>query len=87
MYAPDYCNGYTVILDDQEAIFSSSELILEESSTYLRELYENGKIISHLGMFLQLKHILQTCSNRIIKTSSFYSRDSQIKFELNLVPL
>ena len=43
----DYCRDYDVVLVDEHAISENAQMMLEESTTFLYELFESGKSISH----------------------------------------
>ena len=46
----EYTKDYVTVLVDENSIKESANLLKEESSTFLYELFENGKSISHLSM-------------------------------------
>ena len=56
----DYCGDFTKICVDKPTLDSANELLQEESINYLNELHEKGKIISHLGMFIDLHRLINS---------------------------
>lgn len=82
----DYCRDFTLVLVDYESCFSSAELVCNESREYLREMYEQGKIISHLELFQDLKTIISFSHTKVINTSNFYRDNKEIFFNLKGVP-
>ena len=81
----DYLNGFNTILVDKEACLSSNDLLLEESTTYLYELFESGKEISHLQLNADIRRIL-TFESNLITTSSLKSNNEQLSFNAKQVP-
>ena len=47
----DYCKNFTNVIVDTKAVEESYDLLNEEAHSYLNELFENGKMISHLEMY------------------------------------
>lgn len=58
----DYCQNYNILFVDFDSVYNSYNLLIEESSNYLYELHEAGKIISHLNLY---KNYLDLFKNHI----------------------
>ena len=80
----DYCQKFHKIFVDLESIKYSNELLGDESLNYLNELYENGKIISHLQIFQDLFRIINPKSHTY--TSTFIERKDDASFNLKSIP-
>ena len=81
----DYTKDYTTVLVDETAIRASSDLLVEESITFLHELFENGKSISHLKMCFDFDELNFTRSN-LIHTSLLRSNERDIVFNCKNIP-
>ena len=81
----DYCSNFTTVLVDEEAIKDSASLLTEEATSFLNELFENGKSISHLKMCYEYDELHFNYSN-LIHTSLLQSRESDITFNCKNVP-
>ena len=81
----DYTKNYTTVLVDETAIKASSDLLVEESITFLHELFENGKSISHLKMCFDFDELNFTRSN-LIHTSLLRSNEKDIVFNCKNIP-
>ena len=81
----DYLNNFNVILVDKDASLSSNDLLLEESSSYLYELFESGKEISHLQLNEDIRKVL-TYQKNLITTFSLRSNNEQLLFNAKQVP-
>ena len=73
----EYCKNYDVVLVDEPAIKESYDLLAEESHSFLYELFENGKMISHLEIY-QNYYDLEFNQSRLIRTKLFKSDDKDI---------
>lgn len=80
----DYCKNYKIIIDDVESIKTANSLILDESTSFLNELHEAGKIISHLGLNQDINSLVNF--KNCIKTSMFLKNSSDISFNLKPIP-
>ena len=80
----DYCKGFITICVDTPTLDSANELLQEESINYLNELHERGKIISHLGMFLDLHRLVKYSS--CITTSELIENEEDKVFAFRNVP-
>ncbi len=81
----DYTKEYTTVLVDETAITNSANLLLEESSSFLQELFESGKSISHLQLCFDLDQ-LHFDRSKLIRTSLFKRDDKDIVFNCRPVP-
>jgi len=81
----DYCSDYDIVLVDEHAISESAQLMNEESSTFLYELFESGKSISHLSLFNDLNR-LHFNRSRLIRTAVLQRDESDITFNCKNVP-
>ncbi|MCR4911278.1 MAG: transcription-repair coupling factor [Bacilli bacterium] len=81
----DYCKGYNLVLVDEPAIKESYDLLAEESHSFLYELFENGRMISHLEMY-ENYYDLDYDHSRLIRTKIFKSDENDITFACKNVP-
>ena len=81
----DYCSDYDVVLVDEHALNESSNLMIEESSSFLYELFESGKAISHLSLFQEFSR-LPFNRNQLIRTAVLQRDDKDITFNCKNVP-
>ena len=81
----DYCRDYDVVLVDEHAISENAQMMLEESTTFLYELFESGKSISHLSLFYEYDRLPFNRSN-LIRTSILQSDDKDIVFNCKYIP-
>ena len=81
----DYCHDFTTVFVDDSAIRESYRLLADEVHTYLSELVENGRMISHLEMYEDIDdvHINLT---KFIKTKIFKNSEKDLIFECKNVP-
>ena len=82
----DYCSDYTKIIIDETSIDNSNRLLLEESSSYLEELHEKCKVISHLEMYQDIHRIVNFNGTNTIVTTTFKSKPNDISFDIKPVP-
>jgi len=82
----DYCKGYTIVLVDEAAIFNSETMMKEESRDFYRELFEGGKLISHLEAYQDIKQIISNSSSPTIRTSILPTSSTDLLFEIKGVP-
>ena len=82
----DYMNGATVILVDEESIFSSEEMMKNESREFYRELFETGKMISHIEAYQNIRGLLDNHCNPRITTSVLPKTFDSLNFEIKSVP-
>ena len=80
----DYCSEFTRICVDKPTLDSANELLQEESINYLNELHEKGKIISHLGMFMDLHRLVDY--KRCITTSELIESEEDQVFPFRSIP-
>ena len=81
----DYCDKFTTVLVDEEAVKESANILNEEATSFLQELFENGKSISHLKMCLDYEDLHFSYSN-LIHTSLLQSKESDIVFNCKHIP-
>lgn len=82
----NYCADYTRIILDESAIDNSNRLLQEDSFSYLEELHERGKIISHLEMYQDIHRLVNYHGTKTIVTSNFISKPDDISFDIKPVP-
>ena len=80
----DYCKDFNKVLIDLDSLKQSSLMLLEESSSYLEELYSSGRMLNCLAMFHDVS-ILFSRRNTIV-TSLYKERDTDTVFQVNPVP-
>ena len=81
----DYCKDYIPVLVDEKSILDSYQLLYEETHSFLYELFEAGRIISHLEMIEKYDH-LKFNHQKLIKTKLFKDDDNDIVFNCKNVP-
>ena len=79
----DYCKGFTTVLVDRLSNTESYEMLNEESHAYLYELFEHGKMISHLEMYQDFHNLHFT--NKI-ETKLLKDNDNDIRFNCFNIP-
>ena len=82
----DYCKNYTKVLVNDDALESANDLLFKESHNYLEELFESGKVISHLEIYQDLHKLVNENSPKTIVTSNLIKRSSDVNFGINSVP-
>ncbi len=81
----DYCKAFNVVLVDENAIRESNRMLQEESTSFLNELFENGKSISHLSIYKEFEY-LPFNRGRLIRTHLLKSSDNDVVFNCKAVP-
>lgn len=81
----DYCKNFTIVLVDEKSIIDSFDLLDQEARSYLYELFENGKIISHLEIYANYHNLYFDRAN-LIRTKTFLDDSSDIAFDCISVP-
>ncbi len=81
----DYVDGYTTVLVDEPSIKESANLLFEESTSFLQELFEAGKSISHLKMCFEYDE-LRFNHQYLIHTSIFKENDNDQIFKCRAIP-
>lgn len=66
----DYLKDFKFVVVDEIGLKQSNKLLNEESFTYLEELHEAGKCISHLGMFYNFEDIFNLYRPDLISVNS-----------------
>ena len=80
----DYCSNFTKVFVDIAAIENSNQLLQNESNLYLNELYENGKCLSRLEIYQDIKRLVDF--NQHITTSPFIDTPSAVTFPVQNIP-
>ena len=80
----DYCNNFTKVFVDIAAIENSNQLLQNESNLYLNELYENGKCLSRLEIYQDIKRLVNFDSH--VTTSPFIDTPSAVTFPVVNIP-
>ena len=81
----DYCKDYDVVLVDEHALGEANNLLQEESSSFLYELFESGRALSHLSMFNDFNR-LPFNRSRLIRTSILQRDERDIVFNCKDIP-
>lgn len=81
----DYCSDYDIVLVDESAIKESANMINEESSSFLYELFENGRCISHLSLFNDYDRLMSN-HHYLIKTNPLKRNDNDVVFNCKNIP-
>ena len=81
----EYCSDYTTVLVDEYSIKESANILAEESTSFLQELFEGGKTISHLRMCFDYDELMFNRQN-LIHTSLLQSSDNDIVFNCRSIP-
>ena len=80
----DYCQSFKKVFVDLPSIISSSELLQNDSHAYLSELYENGKALSRLEIYQDIKRLVDF--NQYVTTSSFIDNPSSVTVPIKNIP-
>ena len=80
----NYCSNFTKVFVDIAAIENSNQLLQNESNLYLNELYENGKCLSRLEIYQDIKRLVDF--NQHITTSPFIDTPSAVTFPVQNIP-
>lgn len=81
----DYTKEFTTVLVDEPSIKASSDLLIEESYSFLEELFESGRTISHLKLCFNYDELRFNRGNTIY-TSLLQSSNSNICFNCKNIP-
>ena len=81
----EYCNSFTTVLVDESAIKESYDLLAEESHSFLYELFESGRMISHLEIY-QDYYRLPFNHSRLIRTKTLQNDEKDTVFACKNVP-
>lgn len=82
----NYLDEPTLVYVDDDAIDQSDKLLQDESFHLLEEMFEEGKIISHLEMYRDLTSVVFNSKCHSIKTSVFLKHNTDITFACRSVP-
>lgn len=81
----DYTQNFTTVLVDEPSINNSYELLSSEEASYLSELLENGRSISHLSLFKNY-HRIDLNRNKLVRTQIFKNDSKNPVFNVKNVP-
>ncbi len=81
----DYTKEFTTILVDESSIKANSYLLVDESISFLQELFESGKSISHLKLCYDFSELNFNRAN-LIHTSLLQSNEKDICFNCKNIP-
>ena len=81
----DYCHDFTAVLVDEYAIKESASILEEESISFLQELFESGKSISHLKLCFGYDE-LNFYHGNLIHTSLLQTNEKDIVFNCKNIP-
>ena len=81
----DYCQEFTTVLVDEYAIKESASILEEESISFLQELFESGKTISHLKLCFDFDE-LNFNKHNLIHTSLLQTYEKDIVFNCKNIP-
>ena len=82
----DYCSHYTIVMVDEPSIYNSETMMKEEAREFYRELFETGRLISHLEPYQDIKRIISFHNNPTVRTTSLPTSASDYVFEIKGVP-
>ena len=80
----NYCQSFTKVFVDLNAITNSNQLLQNDSHVYLDELYENGKALPRLEIYQDITRLVDF--NNHITTSAFIDSPQAISFPVNNIP-
>ena len=80
----DYCQSFTKVFVDLPAIYSSHNILQNDSHMYLSELYENQKTLPRLEIYQNLERV--TDINNSITTSSLIDSPEAVTVPIKNVP-
>lgn len=80
----DYLSNYDFICVDSDSLKSNNEKIIDESRSYLRELFLGGKIISHLEMYQDIFNKIN--KKNVININLFKVDDKDNYFDIKPLP-
>ena len=81
----DYCIDFKKLLIDIDAIEQSNKMLQEESLSYLSEMSEDAKIITHLEMYQNLFRLINRDGKDTIYTTNFITKHDDITFGIKSV--
>ncbi len=81
----DYCSNYNTVIVDSDSIKEANNILIEESSSFLYELFENGRAISDLSLFKDYSSI-HINRGHLINTSSLQRYESDVVFNCKDIP-
>lgn len=82
----DYTRNLKKVFVDIDAINESKRLLLEESWSYLQELFEDGSVISSLEMYQDLSTLISLNPKDNVITSSFIEHGNDVIFDTKNIP-
>lgn len=74
----DYVNPKFVFIANEKQFYASEEFLLSEAHTYFRSLFEEGKLLSHLEMYINSDKAFK--GYKVIESSPISSSSSDIVF-------
>lgn len=80
-----YVNGFTTVFVDEPTLHKSYDLISSEEASYLSELVENGRSISHLSLYKNFNRV-DVDRSKLIKTQIFKNDSKNQVFNVKNVP-
>ncbi|MCQ2802274.1 MAG: transcription-repair coupling factor [Bacilli bacterium] len=81
----NYVKGFTTVFVDEPSLNKSYELISKEEASYLSEMVENGRSISHLSLFKNFNRIALDKSE-LVHTQIFKNDSKSHIFNVKNVP-
>ena len=82
----DYCPSFTRVIVDEDAIKQSNDLLIKDAMSYLMELHENNRFISHLEMYQDLNRLLSFDDRYNVITSPFNKSSKDIALNIKHIP-
>lgn len=80
----DYAKPSVIVVANKKQFEESSRLLYEEASQYLSELFEQGRIMSHLSVFRSVDSILRDRRNIVYGVSNF---DGTSSYDFSVLPI
>ena len=80
----DYCQSFTKVFVDLPAIYSSHNILQNDSHMYLSELYENQKALPRLEIYQELDRVANVKES--ITTTSLIDSPEAVTFPIKNIP-
>ena len=81
----DYAKGFVTVIVDEASVKENYKMLDNEASNYLNELFETGRMISHLSIFDSYDN-LRFDRSKLIRTKNLKSSENDVVFDVKNVP-
>lgn len=78
----DYCRDFIILYVDLDSVKNSFELLMNESTDYLYELHNAGKIITHLELYFNASNLIYKNENNLLTTSELIQTSNDINIDI-----